>query len=379
MKIILFFTYGISLLDWKNTGLLDRELKFYEKMYDKFGISTVLLTYGDAKDIEIIQNKDFIEIVPIYTILKYDKNKYFRIARSFILPFRLKKLIRDVQILKTNQLLGSWVAIICKMLYKKPLIVRTGYDLLTFSKKNKKNFLKIYFYKQLTQLSLRYSNIYLVTSSVDKEKLSLLFKKYEKKIKIRPNWVEVTDRKGFGERFDNRLISIGRLEKQKNYNSLIDKLHNSNLIVDIYGEGTEKENLIKLSKNLNVKLRIKNPINNNLLLEEILKYRIFISSSSFEGNPKAILEAMASGCVVIAKHNSNILEIIENNHNGLIYKNKDNLISIINSILLDENEWVRISSNAINSINKLNSINVITDNEYSDYVDLNDPQSSFGV
>ena len=88
---------------------------------------------------------------------------------------------------------------------------------------------------------------------------------------------------------------------------------------------------------------------------------------------------MASGCVVIAKHNSNILEIIENNHNGLIYKNKDNLISIINSILLDENEWVRISSNAINSINKLNSINVITDNEYSDYVDLNDPQSSFGV
>ena len=173
MKIILFFTYGISLLDWENTGLLDRELKFYEKLYEKFGISTVLLTYGDSEDIEIIKNKNFIEIVPIYTILKYDKNKYFRIARSFILPFRLKKIIGDVQILKTNQLLGAWVAIICKLLYKKPLIVRTGYDLLTFSKKNNKNVIKIYFYRQLTKLSLRYSNIYLVTSSVDKEKLNV--------------------------------------------------------------------------------------------------------------------------------------------------------------------------------------------------------------
>jgi len=379
MKIILFFTYGISLSDWENTGLLDRELKFYEKLYEKFGISTVLLTYGDSEDIEIIKNKNFIEIVPIYTILKYDKNKYLRIARSFILPFRLKKIIGDVQILKTNQLLGSWVAIICKLLYKKPLIVRTGYDLLTFSKKNNKNVIKIYFYRQLTKLSLRYSNIYLVTSSVDKEKLSVLFKKYAKKIKIRPNWVEVSNSKGFDDRFENRLISIGRLEKQKNYSFLIDKLQNSELLLDIYGEGKEKENLTKLSKSLNVKLTIKNPIKNNLLLEEILKYRIFISSSNFEGNPKAILEAMASGCVVIAKDNSNTSEIIENNHNGLIYRNKDDLISIINNILSDKNEWIRISSNAINSIIALNSINAITDHEYSDYVDLNYPQSSFGV
>lgn len=379
MKIILFFTYGISLLDWKNTGLITRELKFYEKLYEKYGISTILLTYGDSVDIEIVKNKDFIEVVPIYTILKFDKNKYLRIARSFILPFRLKKIIRDVHILKTNQLLGAWVAVICKLVYKKPLIVRTGYDLLTFSKENKKNSFKLYFYKQLTKVSLKYSNIYLVTSSVDKDKLGALYNKYAKKIKVRPNWVEVTNSKDFHERYENKLISVGRLEKQKNYSFLIDKLYNSELCLDIYGEGTEEENLTKLSESLNVKLTIKNPINNNLLLEELLKYKIFVSSSNFEGNPKGILEAMASGCVVIAKYNINISEIIENNHNGLIYQNEDDLISIINRILKDKNEWVRISSNAINSINTSNSLNVILDHEYSDYVDLNYSQSSFGV
>jgi glycosyltransferase involved in cell wall biosynthesis len=379
MKIILFFTYGISLLDWKNTGLITRELKFYEKLYEKYGISTILLTYGDSLDIEIVKNKDFIEVVPIYTILKFDKNKYLRIARSFILPFKLKKIISDVHILKTNQLLGAWVAVICKLVYKKPLIVRTGYDLLTFSKENKKNSFKLYFYKQLTKVSLKYSNIYLVTSSVDKDKLGALCNKYAKKIKVRPNWVEVTNSKDFYERYENKLVSVGRLEKQKNYSFLIDKLYNSELRLDIYGEGTEEENLTKLSKSLNVKLTIKNPINNNLLLQELLKYKIFVSSSNFEGNPKGILEAMASGCVVIAKDNINISEIIENNHNGLIYQNDDDLISIINSILKDKNEWVRISSNAINSINTSNSLNAILDHEYSDYVDLNYSQSSFGV
>tara|TARA_B110000444_G_scaffold151054_1_gene141340 strand:- start:5235 stop:6356 length:1122 start_codon:yes stop_codon:yes gene_type:complete len=373
MKIILFFTYGISLSDWKNTGLLARELKFYEKLYEKFGVSTILLTYGDTKDYEIIENKEFIEVVPIYTILKYHNNKYFRIAKTFILPFKLKKLIGDVQILKTNQLLGSWVGIICKILYKKPLIVRTGYDLLTFSKENKKNPLKLAFYKRLTKLSLKYSNIYLVTSSVDEKKLSVLFKRYAKKIKVRPNWVEVSKNIGFSERFDNRIIGVGRLEKQKNYSFLIKKLHNTNLMLDIYGQGTEKDTLIKLSKNLNVKLTVKSPINNNLLLDEILKYRIFISSSNFEGNPKAILEAMALGCVVVAKNNINISEIIENNYNGLIYHSEDDLISLINTILLDKNEWERISSNAVSSINTNNSLSRIADSEYSDYLNLNYP------
>ena len=43
MKIILFFTYGISLLDWKNTGLLNREVKFYEELNKKYNISVTFV------------------------------------------------------------------------------------------------------------------------------------------------------------------------------------------------------------------------------------------------------------------------------------------------------------------------------------------------
>ena len=61
-----------------------------------------------------------------------------RFLRFFLIPFKLKKEIVDGDVLKTNQLFGSWIAILSKLKYEKPLIVRTGYDLYSFSKMNRK-------------------------------------------------------------------------------------------------------------------------------------------------------------------------------------------------------------------------------------------------
>ena len=277
MNIILFFTYGISLLDWKNTGLLDRELKFYEKLNQKYAISTTLITYGDSKDLNIIKEKDYIKVIPVYSLIKYDRNKYLRFIRTFILPIKLRETIHSAKILKTNQLLGSWVAILSKFIYKKPLIVRTGYDLLTFSIKNNKKKFKVVFYKYLTKSALKYSDIYLVTSNADKENLNKLFSKYRMKIKVRPNWVKINEIKKFDERFNNKIISVGRLENQKNYSFLINKLKMSNFILDIYGEGSQKKDLILLSKKLELKLNIFERIDNNHLIKKLSDYKIFIS------------------------------------------------------------------------------------------------------
>ena len=42
-------------------------------------------------------------------------------------------------------------------------------------------------------------------------------------------------------------------------------------------------------------------------------YKYYLSSSKFEGNPKTILEAMSSGCIVIASNIKNHKEIIKHN------------------------------------------------------------------
>ena len=49
---------------------------------------------------------------------------------------------------------------------KKPLVVRTGYDLYKFQSMKIKSY-KLYFYKLLTNLSLKYSDKYTVTSKTE--------------------------------------------------------------------------------------------------------------------------------------------------------------------------------------------------------------------
>ncbi len=371
MKIILFFTYGISLLNWKNTGLLNREIKFYEELYEKYGVSTIFITFGDSEDLNILKNKDFITVVPIYTLIKYDKNKYIRILRSLMASSKLSALVNEAKIIKTNQLLGSWLGIIVKIRYKKSLIVRTGYDLITFSKKNKKSFYKIYFYKRLTKLALKYSDIYLVSSKTDMDFLSKFSPKYSHKLKIRPNWIEANDYKEFSLRNNNKIISVGRLEKQKNYEYLINKLKKFNFEIDIYGEGSQKNSLLELAKKNHVKLNIYDPIPNELLLKKLKDYKIFVSSSNFEGNPKAILEAMGAGCVVVAKNNTNIEEIILNNINGILFEDKDNLSKLIDEIMSSEQKWDKLSKNSIKSVKENNLLENIISEEYSDFNKLN--------
>ena len=56
-----------------------------------------------------------------------------------------------------------------KVAAKKPLLIRTGYDMYQFSKFENKKRLIIYLYKYLTYFSLKKANLYTVTSFADQE------------------------------------------------------------------------------------------------------------------------------------------------------------------------------------------------------------------
>ena len=129
-----------------------------------------------------------------------------------------------------------------KIKFKKPLVIRTGYDLITFSKRDNKSKFKQYLYYLLTKNSLKYSDLYLVSSKVDQEYLSKTFFKYQNKIKLRPNWINISSTKDFKDRYDKKLISVGRLENQKNFTELIEIFSNTDFEIEIYGSGTKKVN-----------------------------------------------------------------------------------------------------------------------------------------
>lgn len=126
IKILLIFTYGVSLEDWNRSGLIFRELTLYKRLKDKNNKVSVL-TFGGYNDLKYSKYLNGIKIIPVQNIIKA-KSQITTFLRSLFLPFTLKKEFKDVDIIKTNQLTGSWIACIAKLFYKKKIIIRGGYE-----------------------------------------------------------------------------------------------------------------------------------------------------------------------------------------------------------------------------------------------------------
>ena len=367
MHLILFFTFDYSLLTWSESGYLTREMKLYNYLISK-GVKVSFVTFGDEKDLDILHDSK-INIVPIYSIVDKSKFKVINIIKSFFIPWKLINRLDTKSkkiIVKQNQLLGSWVSIIFNSLIKSKLYTRTGYDMYQFSIKDMKSLHKRFMYYMLTQLTILFSDKYSVTSNSD---LNFLKKRFfgTKNILIRPNWVEegmINPKK----QITSTLLSVGRLEKQKNFQDLLLSIKDTGFKLDIYGEGSLKEELINLSNQLGVDLKIFNNIENKELLNVYKKYKYFISSSSFEGNSKVILEAMANGCITIVKDIENNREIIENQESGILYT--DDLKQVLLGLKDGAYENINFSLNAKNRIENNYSKDKVFANYFSDFVNL---------
>lgn len=324
MEIIYFLTYGYSLKTWSDSGQLAREMRHFEALKsENEKIKFKIFSYGEDNDFEYIE-KDFIEVVSVY---KYIKKSNYKIV-NFIKSFFIKKILREVDLDKSelviqNQLLGSWVSYLFKKNLNIPLIIRTGYDMFEFSINENKNISKKLFFKYLTKKSLDKCDLYTVTSLCDKDFLLKNFSNmYSSKIKIRSNWVDSKENIQVNNKnIVNNIVSVGRIEEQKNYELIIRSLQGTNFELDIFGEGSLKKDLVNLAKELNVNINFLGIVNNEILVQKLQHYKFYISSSKFEGNPKSVLEAMSAGCIVIASKIKNHLEFL----------------NIDNSILFDQN------------------------------------------
>ena len=363
MHVLVFLTFGVSFMDWKKSGLLSRELLLYKKLNEEKNINFTFVTFGDSKDEDIVRDYN---VIPYYKYNKILNNKILTFFQSLQFAYRIKKLIDNPDLIKTNQLMGSWMGIVCKYVFSCPLIIRTGYDIFQFSIFEKKRVYKKLLYFLLTQLGLLFSDSYTVSSNSDKAFLKKFFVRTNH-ISIIQNWVMTNSSKNkLINKKEKTILSVGRLEKQKNFTYLIKSFANSEYQLDIVGEGSEKKELIKLSNKLLTSVNFLGTIDNKDLLNLYKSYKYFISSSNYEGNSKTILEAKSAGCVVIARENKNNEEIIENQIDGVLYSN-ENLLNLINKLQENKDLTNKLSLNAIENVKKKNSIYLILEKEYKNY------------
>ena len=120
--ITLFFTYGVSLKTWAESGLLQREIRLYQELKLRFGIQVQFITYGDSKDRQWEEDLKGIHLLPVYERLKRPHSKILSLLQSLLIPWVFRHELRQADLFKTNQIWGSWVAILSKWFFRKPLL-----------------------------------------------------------------------------------------------------------------------------------------------------------------------------------------------------------------------------------------------------------------
>lgn len=368
MKVFYISGFRYSLKVWELSGALERELMYFEKLYKDYKIEHSIFTYGGFDDLNYINNES-ITIYPMFSVFKKTESKIITFLLSIIYPFKMrKKLKNNIDIIKVNQLTGAWVGIILSIILKKPLYIRTGYDQYLFSIKDGKNILKRFFFYFLTYIALIFCDIYSVTSKSDFEFITNKYRFNKSKLIYRPNWVPINNSFNSKKRNEKTILSVGRLEEQKNYKYLIDEVKNTNFSIEIIGDGSLEEMLVSYAKENGVDLNIVSKKNYLELLEIYNDYQYFVLPSFYEGNPKVLIEAMSKGCIVLASNISNHTEIIRNNNTGIIFDlNKGSLKHSLER--LDANIELRksIALSAREETNSKFSIDKAAMSEYDDY------------
>jgi glycosyltransferase involved in cell wall biosynthesis len=333
--LALFFTRRVSLKLWVDTGLFDREKQLYEEHLRSGLLRKVYwLTYGTDDAAIASELKAAGRLHPDIVVLpmaRFLSRRWGCLIYSFLMPLFHRRWLKSADIFKTNQMDGSWSAIIAKWLYHKPLVVRTGYTASLFAEKqtnvkSKRN------YERIERFAYRYADIGIVAAHGDKQYICSKYHIAPEKVEVLHNYINTaafypTD----CEKYEDRIIFVGRLQPQKNLFNLIKAVSDNNLTLDIYGNGKLYDGLLAHTKKLNARVNFMGVVDNDQMPRILNRYRYYILPSFYEGMPKALLEAMACGLVCIGTDVEGINNIIEDGVSGYLAKGTqaDALVEVI--------------------------------------------------
>lgn len=117
------------------------------------------------------------------------------------------------------------------------------------------------------------------------------------------------------------LISVGRLDKNKNNETIIKaigKCKDSVLHLVLCGDGEERENLSQLSERLNVSEHVHFLGNRKDMVDLYKMADVFVMASYREGLSRSLMEAMASGLPCIVSKIRGNVDLIEENIGGYL-------------------------------------------------------------
>lgn len=282
---------------------------FYE-LNDNINVKFVL-SYGP------IRIKELKEMLKKFKIIKFFKSLAKDIKLIFTKYCGVKKIVNN---LKTDAVISSRIEF-SKQIKRRDILTisqeHSYIDTPGYIKKVKKSFKNIKYLVVMTDKARENYKKWLNGNNT-----------YTEVIKI-SNAVNSTNKKATLD--SNQIISVGRLEDVKDFETLIRVFSmclekNNDLRLEIVGDGSKKEELINLCKNLNILnyVHFTGKLDSQQVETEMLKSSLFVLTSKSESFSLVLVEASALGIPCISFDiDVGPREIITDSENGFIIKDRN--------------------------------------------------------
>ena len=300
----------MSLKLWDDLGISQRETKLYEIFHGN-NVNVSFVTYGNSDDLRT----------------KCDINNFKVLYNRFKIPQRLYEstthllhshAFKSADVIKSNQTNGAEIALKVSKYFNKYFIARCGYMLSKFME-HQYGLKSVQYMKASIIENKVFSNAdqIIVASKRMKDDINLKYPLVSTNIAIVPNYVDTNSFRpaAFNEP-DYDIVFVGRIDPQKNVPALLEAAKSLRLKIILVGTGSENAIVRKYRNNFGNSMKWIKRIDNSQLPEIYNRGKIFVLPSHYEGHPKVIIEAMASGTTVMGSDSPGINEIIHHGFNG---------------------------------------------------------------
>lgn len=314
-RLVLFFTEGVSLRTWDETGTFEREVALYRRLQAR-GFRITFITYGDARD------RDYAVRIPGITI---------RCNRWGLSPARYRRwlpllhapALARCDVIKTNQSLGADVALRAARLWRRPMVARAGFLWALFLDAVPPEVAAPYDRDRLIgveRAAFTGAQHAVVTTERMRAHLVDAFGVPPGRVTVIPNYM-LTDvfapaRDGYAS--NRRILYVGRLQAEKNLPGLLAAARGLDVELTFIGRGVEADALKAQAAADGLRVRFVEHVPNEQLPGWMNAADLFVLPSFSEGNPKALLEAMLCGMPVLGADSPGIRDVIRHRETGYL-------------------------------------------------------------
>ncbi len=309
--LALFFTLGVSLVDWHRSGFLQREVKYYSRLAEQIGQVT-FVTYGGEADKALADSLAGIRVLPNVRGLLPEV-----FMRQAVRQHR--QALSGIGIAKSNQIKGAEAVLQAASLLGARPVIRGGYLLSRFNA-NRPISPRMQFGLWRREMALFHqaARVFLPTDD-DARYARRWYALPAEKVVVLPNYV---DTGLFAPRDDvacepGLVTFVGRLAPQKNLPALLEAMSGiKDVRLRLIGDGPQRAELAELAARHHVRLEMTGVVPHSELPRLLAESDIFVLPSFYEGMPKALLEAMSAGVPVVATQVQGTSALIRHRETG---------------------------------------------------------------